>query len=87
MRKFFISELLFIFTLILACGTNVSKVTPEVSSGEKLYRSKCRTCHTLIEPKKFKDEEWKTFVEKYGSRAHLSVEDKEKILKYLMDNN
>ena len=65
----------------------MSKVTLEVSSGEKLYRSKCRTCHTLIEPKKFKDEEWKTFVEKYGSRVHLSVEEKEKILKYLVENN
>jgi len=71
--------------LFLACAIGVSR--KQMTEGEKLYRARCRSCHTLIDPKEYSDEKWKIMVEMYGKKSNLSEPEKIQILEYLLSNN
>jgi len=51
------------------------------SNSEKLYSSKCSSCHNLIEPSRFDKETWHLHIERYGQK--MTDEEKRVLLGYL----
>lgn len=77
---------LFLSLIILANSSVVIAVEKSpLKESERLYRSKCASCHRLLPPKKYSDEKWEEYVIKYGKK--LKEEEREKILEYLKANN
>ena len=58
-----------------------------MTSGERLFRSNCRSCHTLPNPKSQTDSDWVTLVKRYGSQIDLAPEVQAKIIAYLQRVN
>ena len=58
-----------------------------MTSGERLFRSNCRSCHTLPNPKSQTDSDWVTLVKRYGSQIDLVPEVQAKIIAYLQRVN
>jgi cytochrome c2 len=66
--------------LLVACSSAPSH---PMSSGERLYRAKCTSCHRVYEPAERKD--WPQVIDKMEAqkKVHLSQEDRAEILQYL----
>ncbi|MGH7163763.1 MAG: hypothetical protein ACREID_09785 [Planctomycetota bacterium] len=75
-----------LFALVAACATTEVAEPPRAaeSSGRGLYEASCGRCHALYMPSSFTAEEWRFFVGKYGRRARLRAEEKERVLDYLV---
>ena len=58
-----------------------------MTSGERLFRSNCRSCHTLPNPKSQTDSDWVTLVKRYGSQIDLVPEVQAKIIAHLQRVN
>jgi mono/diheme cytochrome c family protein len=58
-----------------------------MTSGERLFRSNCRSCHTLPNPKSQTDSDWVTLVKRYGSQIDLAPEVQAKIIAHLQRVN
>lgn len=86
--QFFVT--VFIGYLVSACGvsndTNTSSTT-KFPEGRSLYVSKCTACHRAYEPELHTITEWKKILDEMGSKAKLTVEEKEIILNYLSERN
>ncbi len=67
-----------LFTSIHGCRSMVV----QMSDGEKLYRSKCSSCHNIIEPGRHNNETWKKYVDEYGEK--MTIEEKQLVLQYLV---
>jgi len=52
--------------------------------GYDLYVNKCGACHALYKPSKFTEEKWSKEVPAMGERAHLTPEQTEMILRYVL---
>ncbi len=76
-------RILSIFTLALCVFFyfDLSWAKEDFKEGDKLYRSKCASCHRLLPPKDHPLEKWQKYVEKYGKK--LKEDEKKKILQYL----
>lgn len=72
--------------LLLGCGL-ASISQHEMSEGERLFRSNCRSCHTLPDPTEYSDEEWPELVKRYADRIELPMEAQRAILEYLQTVN
>ena len=83
-RYFFVPILLFM--LILAC-LPAKRSNYDMTDGKRLFRAKCRSCHTLPNPRKYTDRQWNELVFHYGERINLSEEQKIMIVQYLIENN
>ena len=62
---------------------------PQVTSGilnegRRMYMEKCSSCHSLHVPSAFSEEQWATAMDKMQSKAHLTDEEKELIIKYII---
>jgi len=55
----------------------------EMSRGERLYRAKCSSCHTVIPPARHDQETWRLYVDKYGKK--MAAEEKRIVMEYLAD--
>jgi hypothetical protein len=51
--------------------------------GQALYRAHCAACHRLYEPSDRTRAEWTALVQRMAARAHLSVEERDALLRYL----
>lgn len=49
-----------------------------------LYAAKCSSCHVPYHPGKFKRARWETTLDKMADRSHLTVNEQERILQYLL---
>lgn len=58
-----------------------------MTSGERLFRSNCRSCHTLPNPKSQTDSDWVVLVKRYGGRLDLVTEVQAEIIAYLQSVN
>ena len=58
-----------------------------MTSGERLFRSNCRSCHTLPNPKSQTDSDWVSLVKRYGGQIDLVPEVQAKIIAYLQRVN
>lgn len=55
----------------------------EMSKEQRLYSSKCSSCHSLIAPQRHSKDEWIYYVDKYGQKLKLTNKEKQIILEYL----
>lgn len=69
----------------IACGPKPS-AEPR-SEGERIFRSVCRTCHSLPKPKSRTDEQWPALVQKYGDRGKLTEHQIALVTEYLLSVN
>ena len=59
----------------------------DMTNGERLFRSNCRSCHILPNPKSQTDSDWVVLVNRYGSRLDLATEVQAEIIAYLQSMN
>jgi hypothetical protein len=52
--------------------------------GYDLYVNKCGACHVLYRPTKFSEEKWKKEVPDMSPRAHITPQETEMILRYVL---
>jgi hypothetical protein len=52
--------------------------------GYELYVNKCGACHALYRPSKFTEGKWTKEVPDMATRAHITPEQSEMILRYLL---
>lgn len=87
-RRLLLPALLLPILLYIGCVTSRGGAAQApMSSGERLYRANCASCHRLIEPSRFSDEQWPDLVRRYGGRLNLSVEVESQILEFLRSAN
>jgi hypothetical protein len=77
--------IVFLVTVIGGCSWQMAGVN--MTSGERLFRSNCRSCHTLPNPKSQTDSDWVSLVKRYGSQIDLVPEVQAKIIAYLQRVN
>lgn len=78
------SAWILILSLFIFSWSNLSQAKEKSSrfkEGDRLYRSKCTSCHRLLPPEDYPMEQWQEYVEKYGKK--IKEEEKNKILEYL----
>lgn len=86
--KFSVAAL--IMYLFTACGVSNNQPTSSITKfpeGRSLYFSKCTACHRAYEPKLHTTSEWQIILNEMGSKAKLTVEEKDTILNYLTERN
>ena len=59
-----------------ACNEQMQNISPE----EKLYRSKCSSCHSTLIPSEYDYSTWNEYTEKYGK--NLTQEEKQLLRQY-----
>lgn len=69
-------------SLLVAAACASAPPAPE-ASGDRLYRSRCAACHRLYPPQERTRDEWATQVARMAPRAHLSDDDRARLLEYL----
>ncbi|UCD48574.1 MAG: cytochrome c [Phycisphaerales bacterium] len=67
--------------LITAMIHGCVSVTAQMSSGERLYRANCASCHRLIGPEEHDAAMWSHYVDEYGTG--LDEVQKREVLVYL----
>ena len=72
-------------TVIDGCSWHMAGVN--LTCGERLFRSNCRSCHTLPNPKSQTDSDWVALVKRYGGRLDLVTEVQAEIIAYLQSVN
>ena len=80
-------KVLTLFILIIVGCTASSKLKSEMSEGEKLFKSKCRSCHILPSANEIKKEHWTKFLTKHGQRINLTDQEIETIANHLQNRN
>ena len=84
-KLFGLSAVLLIGTVV-ACSTS-SLLRKDISKGELLYRQKCRSCHNLLKPERYSDEEWALELEDMSKKSGLTAEQSQLIWGYLASHN
>lgn len=56
----------------------------DLERGRELYVNRCSACHALIEPSRFPEEKWHKMVGEMAGRARLDLEDRDRVLHYLV---
>lgn len=79
--------------LLFACSTALylPKENSQVSGseleyllkGRKAYIRKCGSCHTLVLPQKYSENEWKAIMVQMAERSHLTSDEYRSIQNYL----
>jgi hypothetical protein len=96
LKKLCVAAVLFLCccspSLLLPTSTDVSSAgkrwagTDSVAlhHGYDLYVNKCGSCHVLYRPSKFTEEKWMKEVPDMGARAHITPQESEMILRYIL---
>jgi hypothetical protein len=76
----------FLLLLFGAVGLFISihgcqSMAVQMSDGEKMYRTKCSSCHNIIEPGRHDRRTWGKYVDGYGRK--MTIEEKRLVLQYL----
>ena len=85
MNRVIIIIIVFWVTVTGGCSWHMAGVN--MTRGERLFRSNCRSCHTLPNPKSQTDSDWVSLVKRYGSQIDLVPEVQAKIIAYLQRVN
>ncbi|TMA23356.1 MAG: hypothetical protein E6J88_12865 [Deltaproteobacteria bacterium] len=72
--------------LVAACSSAPSR---PMSSGERLYRAKCTSCHRVYEPHEQTPSQWAATLDKMEAekKVHLTAEERAEILGYLVGSS
>jgi hypothetical protein len=68
-------------------GCSQLKQSREISDGEKIFRSKCRSCHILPKKNSKTMAEWPEFLNDHAERSDLSRQEIEILTEYMLDRN
>ena len=71
--------------LVVAVGLGCAASRPigDGSSGAKIYRARCRSCHALYEPTRKSLEWWQANLDKYAKRAHLKPAERDSVMSFV----
>ncbi len=75
-----------IFTALVFIGCHAKSWQP-LNPDEKLFRSKCSSCHSLPNTTEHTDQQWELIVRKHIERSKLDKKQTTQIIEYLQDNN
>jgi len=75
-----------IFTAVVFIGCHAKSWQP-LNPDEKLFRSKCSSCHSLPNPTEYTDSQWKLIVRKHVNKSKLDDKHTIQITRYLQNNN
>ena len=78
-KKLLLCILVIMCPLMLVYGCQNMAV--QMSGGEKLYRAKCSSCHSVISPGDHDEENWRMYVGKYGKK--MTEEEKRIVIEFL----
>jgi|SRR4051794_22389166 hypothetical protein len=53
--------------------------------GRQVYIAKCARCHKLYDPKRYNDEEWRTWMGKMSRKAKLTPEQEQQVSAYVAE--
>tara|TARA_B100001964_G_scaffold209505_1_gene243046 strand:+ start:92 stop:346 length:255 start_codon:yes stop_codon:yes gene_type:complete len=70
---------------LIGCSWRMTGI--DMTNGERLFRSNCRSCHILPNPKSQTDSDWVVLVNRYGSRLDLATEIQAEIIAHLQSMN
>jgi hypothetical protein len=80
-----------VILLLTGCASgpsvNNNAARDAVDPRAALYKRKCISCHSPVNPSDHSDEEWPEILEDHQDRLNLSVEDKARLIEYLTENN
>ncbi len=84
------NPLALILVLLAACGTSARSAIPTAAAaesppGERVYRSRCSSCHRLRDPTEQTREGWADVMKRMASRAHLSDAERDAVLSFLKE--
>ena len=68
--------------MLILIGCHAKSWQP-LTPAEKLYRSKCASCHSLPSPADHSNSEWDGIVKKHAKRLKLNKDQIEQITEYL----
>jgi hypothetical protein len=77
---------LLVSVYLVSCSAS-TKLNPEISDNERMFRSKCISCHSLPDVKSRTDEQWIKLIEEHKSRVKISQNTISLILNFLQNNN
>ena len=69
-----------------ASGASRAALPAEDDGAGAIYRERCSKCHEPFPPTHASAGEWPVFVRKYGPRAGLFGEERERVLRWLQAN-
>jgi len=89
-----ILSMLLIISLFAGCASLIYVPTEKIARknhiplerlkyGRKLFVKKCSTCHSLVNPSKFNEMEWRDMLKVMSKRAKLNKKEHGLILDYL----
>jgi hypothetical protein len=78
------SALLPIFALALAYACAGTQLYRDNSLGSKLYYSRCRSCHSSIDPASKTDDFWTNYLDRYAERAQLSEPERDSVMAFVL---
>lgn len=81
--------ILIIFSaFIFSCNSSpLNKKQNDVDERERIFKSKCTSCHSLPVPQSKSDEEWKIILSEHNKRIKISPQNYNTILNYLQSHN
>jgi hypothetical protein len=82
-----IIPVIFLLAGILAWAGEEKESKMKNDERYSLYKSKCRSCHTLVKPEKYDDQRWEEIISRYRWRARLKEDEAKKILSFLQEYN
>lgn len=75
-----------IIFFLSSCSSSVERRDTKFPVGQKLYLSKCSSCHRLYDPGEFTPSQWDTILFSMRKKAKTSPEEEAEILKFLKEN-
>ena len=86
--KNIIIAIVFVFSTLLIFSMNSCAVSEKVKakSGAVLWSENCMRCHNTPSPNTFSSEQWETIGMHMQTRALLTNDERDKIVKFLQQN-
>jgi hypothetical protein len=72
-----------LFALVAQTGCAGSGGFADGSLGSRLYRTRCRSCHSLIDPASKKLEWWHINLDRYAQLAHLTAAERDSVMAFV----
>jgi hypothetical protein len=58
----------------------------DITAGHQIFEQNCDKCHRLFSPNEFKEKRWVRILDEMAPKAKLNVNEKQKVLAYVVAN-
>lgn len=80
--------LVFVFlSTVLFYACSASSSSTDMAKDERMFKSRCISCHTKPDPKKFSDEKWIKVIDKHKTRIKWDDNTWQLITQYITRSN